>query len=282
MKMAVRSKKVNDAVFYTFCYVILIVFAIIFLFPFIWMVLSTFKTQNELMAFPPRLLPKSFSFSNYKEIFDTVPFGKFYINSLIVTTCAVFLQLLTSSMAGFAFAKYDFRGKNGIFKTLVSAMMIPFPVTIIPLYIMVYSLGMVDTYAAMIVSGCVSIFGTFLMRQFIMGIPNDLLEAARIDGCGEWMIYTKIILPNIKPVLSALGIFGFMSSWNAFLWPLLVVNDNRHRTVQLGVQFFSQQYGDLVHLKITAAAMAVIPIVIVYLILQKQFIQGITMTGMKE
>ncbi|HOT32803.1 MAG TPA: carbohydrate ABC transporter permease, partial [Petrotogaceae bacterium] len=188
--MAVRSKKVNDAVFYTFCYVILIVFAIIFLFPFIWMVLSTFKTQNELMAFPPRLLPKSFSFSNYKEIFDTVPFGKFYINSLIVTTCAVFLQLLTSSMAGFAFAKYDFRGKNGIFKTLVSAMMIPFPVTIIPLYIMVYSLGMVDTYAAMIVSGCVSIFGTFLMRQFIMGIPNDLLEAARIDGCGEWMIYT--------------------------------------------------------------------------------------------
>ncbi len=280
--MAVRSKKVNDAVFYTFCYVILIVFAIIFLFPFIWMVLSTFKTQNELMAFPPRLLPKSFSFSNYKEIFDTVPFGKFYINSLIVTTCAVFLQLLTSSMAGFAFAKYDFRGKNGIFKTLVSAMMIPFPVTIIPLYIMVYSLGMVDTYAAMIVSGCVSIFGTFLMRQFIMGIPNDLLEAARIDGCGEWMIYTKIILPNIKPVLSALGIFGFMSSWNAFLWPLLVVNDNRHRTVQLGVQFFSQQYGDLVHLKITAAAMAVIPIVIVYLILQKQFIQGITMTGMKE
>ena len=280
--MAVRSKKVNDAVFYTFCYVILIVFAIIFLFPFIWMVLSTFKTQNELMAFPPRLLPKSFSFSNYKEIFDTVPFGKFYINSLIVTTCAVFLQLLTSSMAGFAFAKYDFRGKNGIFKTLVSAMMIPFPVTIIPLYIMVYSLGLVDTYAAMIVSGCVSIFGTFLMRQFIMGIPNDLLEAARIDGCGEWMIYTKIILPNIKPVLSALGIFGFMSSWNAFLWPLLVVNDNRHRTVQLGVQFFSQQYGDLVHLKITAAAMAVIPIVIIYLILQKQFIQGITMTGMKE
>jgi len=282
MKMAVRSKKVNDAVFYTFCYVILIVFAIVFLFPFIWMILSTFKTQSELMAFPPRFLPRSFSLANYKEIFDTVPFGKFYINSLIVTTCAVFLQLLTSSMAGFAFAKYDFRGKNGIFKTLVSAMMIPFPVTIIPLYIMVYSLGLVDTYAAMIVSGCVSIFGTFLMRQFIMGIPNDLLEAARIDGCGEWMIYTKIILPNIKPVLSALGIFGFMSSWNAFLWPLLVVNDNRHRTVQLGVQFFSQQYGDLVHLKITAAAMAVIPIVIVYLILQKQFIQGITMTGMKE
>mgnify|MGYP000946265494 CR=1 FL=1 len=116
----------------------------------------------------------------------------------------------------------------------------------------------------------------------IQTIPEEYLEAARIDGCGEWMIYTKIILPNIKPVLSALGIFGFMSSWNAFLWPLLVVNDNRHRTVQLGVQFFSQQYGDLVHLKITAAAMAVIPIVIIYLILQKQFIQGITMTGMKE
>ncbi|MDK2952479.1 MAG: multiple sugar transport system permease protein, partial [Kosmotogales bacterium] len=239
------------------------------------------KPQNELMVFPPKFLPENPTLDNYKQVLSTIPFGRFYLNSIFVTTVSVLLVLFTSSLAGFAFAKYEFKGKNIIFKTLLSAMMIPFPVTIIPLYIMIYSLGLVDSYFALIVTGSVSIFGTFLMRQFIIGIPGDLIDAARIDGCSDWMIYVKIILPNIKPVLSALAIFSFMRVWNAFLWPLLVVNDNRHRTVQLGIQYFTQQYGDLVHLQITAAAMAVIPIIILYLFLQKQFIKGITMTGIK-
>jgi len=233
------------------------------------------------MVFPPKFFPENPTLDNYKEVLTTVPFGGYYLNSIFVTVVSVVLVLITSSLAGFAFAKYEFKGKKVIFKTLLSAMMIPFPVTIIPLYIMIYSLGLVDSYFALIVTGSVSIFGTFLMRQFIMGIPNDLLEAARIDGCNDWMIYLKIIIPNIKPVLSALAIFSFMGVWNAFLWPLLVVNDNKHRTVQLGVQYFTQQYGDLVHLQITAAAMAVLPIIILYLFLQKQFIKGITMTGIK-
>jgi multiple sugar transport system permease protein len=189
--------------------------------------------------------------------------------------------LLTSSLAGFAFAKYKFRGRNTIFKTLLGAMMIPFPVTIIPLYIMIYNLGLVDTYLALIITDSVSIFGVFLMRQFIVTIPDDLIDAARIDGCSEFQIYRIIVIPNIRAPLSALAIFSFMSTWNAFLWPLLVVNNDQHRTVQLGVQYFTQRYGDLMHLQITAAAMAVIPIVVVYLLLQKQFIEGITMTGLK-
>lgn len=274
-------KKTKDRIFYSICYFVLIVFALGMIVPFIWMVLSTFKSQQELMVFPPKFFPENPTLQNYKEVLTTVPFGGYYLNSILVTVVSVVLVLITSSLAGFAFAKYEFKGKKVIFKTLLSAMMIPFPVTIIPLYIMIYSLGLVDSYFALIVTGSVSIFGTFLMRQFIMGIPNDLLEAARIDGCNDWMIYLKIIIPNIKPVLSALAIFSFMGVWNAFLWPLLVVNDNKHRTVQLGVQYFTQQYGDLVHLQITAAAMAVLPIIILYLFLQKQFIKGITMTGIK-
>jgi len=275
------TKKVKDRIFYTICYTVLIIFAVGMIVPFVWMALSTFKPQNELMVFPPKFLPENPTLDNYKQVLTTIPFGKFYLNSIFVTTVSVLLVLFTSSLAGFAFAKYEFKGKNIIFKTLLSAMMIPFPVTIIPLYIMIYSLGLVDSYFALIVTGSVSIFGTFLMRQFIIGIPGDLIDAARIDGCSDWMIYVKIILPNIKPVLSALAIFSFMRVWNAFLWPLLVVNDNRHRTVQLGIQYFTQQYGDLIHLQITAAAMAVIPIIILYLFLQKQFIKGITMTGIK-
>ncbi len=279
--MTLRSKRKTDLIVHSISYTLLIAFSIIMIMPFVWMILSTFKDQSELMRFPPKFLPDKFSLKNYVEVFSSVPFLRYYLNSILITTVAVTLTLLTSSLAGFAFAKYKFKGRNTIFKTLLGAMMIPFPVTIIPLYIMIYNLGLVDTYLALIVTGSVSIFGIFLMRQFIVTIPDDLIDAARIDGCSEFQIFRIIVIPNIRAPLSALAIFSFMATWNAFLWPLLVVNNDDHRTVQLGVQYFTQRYGDLMHLQITAAAMAVIPIVVLYLLLQKQFIEGITMTGLK-
>ena len=279
--MTLRSKRKTDLIVHSISYTLLIAFSIIMIMPFVWMILSTFKDQSELMRFPPKFLPDKFSLKNYVEVFSSVPFLRYYLNSILITTVAVTLTLLTSSLAGFAFAKYKFKGRNTIFKTLLGAMMIPFPVTIIPLYIMIYNLGLVDTYLALIVTGSVSIFGIFLMRQFIVPIPDDLIDAARIDGCSEFQIFRIIVIPNIRAPLSALAIFSFMATWNAFLWPLLVVNNDEHRTVQLGVQYFTQRYGDLMHLQITAAAMAVIPIVVLYLLLQKQFIEGITMTGLK-
>lgn len=275
------SRRTSKVVLYTLAYVLLIIFAFIMLMPFVWMLLSTFKDQRELFEFPPKFLPKKLTLNNYIEVFKTVPFVRYYLNSLLVTFSSVVLNLFSSSLAGYAFAKYRFKGREIIFKVILGAMMIPFPVTIIPLYIMVYDLGLVDSYFALIITGSVSIFGTFLMRQFIVNIPDDLLDAARIDGSSEFGTYVRIILPNLKAPLSALAVFSFMSTWNAFLWPLLVVNDDRHRTVQLGVQFFTQRYGDLIHLQITAAAMAIIPIIVLYLFLQRQFIQGITMTGLK-
>ncbi len=275
------SRRTSKVVLYTLAYALLIIFAFIMLMPFVWMLLSTFKDQRELFEFPPKFLPKKLTLNNYIEVFKTVPFVRYYLNSLLVTFSSVVLNLFSSSLAGYAFAKYRLKGREIIFKVILGAMMIPFPVTIIPLYIMVYDLGLVDSYFALIITGSVSIFGTFLMRQFIVNIPDDLLDAARIDGSSEFGTYVRIILPNLKAPLSALAVFSFMSTWNAFLWPLLVVNDDSHRTVQLGVQFFTQRYGDLIHLQITAAAMAIIPIIVLYLFLQRQFIQGITMTGLK-
>jgi len=276
------KRRKQDMLFYGLCYFFLCLFGVLMVYPFIWMLLSTFKEPWELYIFPPTLFPKKFTLGNYREVLNTVPFFRYYLNSLFVTTCSVISTLFTSSLAGFAFAKYKFRGKQLIFKTLLSGMMIPFPVTIIPLYIMVFSLGLVDTYFALIVTGVASIFGTFLMRQFILGIPDDLLDAARIDGCSEFGIYWRIILPSLKQPLSALAIFSFMSTWNAFLWPLLVVNRDELRTVQLGIQYFTQQYGSLIHLQLAAAAMGILPILMLYLILQRHFIQGITLTGLKE
>lgn len=242
------SRRTSKVVLYTLAYALLIIFAFIMLMPFVWMLLSTFKDQRELFEFPPKFLPKKLTLNNYIEVFKTVPFVRYYLNSLLVTFSSVVLNLFSSSLAGYAFAKYRFKGREIIFKVILGAMMIPFPVTIIPLYIMVYDLGLVDSYFALIITGSVSIFGTFLMRQFIVNIPDDLLDAARIDGSSEFGTYVRIILPNLKAPLSALAVFSFMSTWNAFLWPLLVVNDDRHRTVQLGVQFFTQRYGDLIHL----------------------------------
>ena len=279
--MTLRSKRKTDLIVHSISYTLLIAFSIIMIMPFVWMILSTFKDQSELMRFPPKFLPDKFSLKNYVEVFSSVPFLRYYLNSILITTVAVTLTLLTSSLAGFAFAKYKFKGRNTIFKTLLGAMMIPFPVTIIPLYIMIYNLGLVDTYLALIVTGSVSIFGIFLMRQFIVTIPDDLIDAARIDGCSEFQIFRIIVIPNIRAPLSALAIFSFMATWNAFLWPLLVVNNDEHRTVQLGVQYFTQRYGDLMHLQITAAAMAVIPIVVLYLLLQKECSEGLTMAGLK-
>jgi len=159
--VTLRSKRKTNIIVYSISYTLLIAFSIIMIMPFVWMILSTFKDQSELMRFPPKFLPDKFSLKNYVEVFSSVPFLRYYLNSILITTVAVTLTLLTSSLAGFAFAKYKFRGRNVIFKTLLGAMMIPFPVTIIPLYIMIYNLGLVDTYLALIVTGSVSIFGIF-------------------------------------------------------------------------------------------------------------------------
>lgn len=263
-------------------YLILILGAIIMLLPFVWMLSASSKTMAEIFQLPPRWLPATLTLKNYQQVFAEQPlFGRFFLNSVIVAAFTVVSVLITSSLAGYAFAKFDFPGKNLLFVLFLSSMMIPFQVRMVPLYIMVSDWHLTDTYAGLILPGLVEAFGIFLMRQFITSIPNDLLDAARIDGASEPRIVLQILLPLLRPALSALAIFTLIGNWEAFLWPLLITNAEEMRTLPIGLASFAGRYIQRVDLEMAAATIAILPMVIVFFLLQKRFIEGITLSGLK-
>lgn len=260
-----------------------IIIAVIMFFPFFWMISTSFKSSPEAIAFPPTIIPKNpVGLTNYIRVLSDVPFFLFYENSIIVAVAVTSACLLTSSLAGYIFAKFNFPGRDVLFIFILATMMIPFFVILIPIFIMVRSLGLVNTLWALIVPGLVSAFGIFLMRQYMVSIPGELIDVARIDGCSEFGIYSRIILPLSKPALSALGIFIFTLNWDSFLWPLIVIENINKRTVPLGLALFTQQFGTpSYNLILAASVMAVLPVMMVFLFFQKNFIQGITLTGIK-
>lgn len=263
-------------------YLILILGAVIMLLPFLWMISASFKSLAEVFRIPPQWLPAHPSLKNYQEVFNQQPlFGRFFLNSVIVAAVTVVSVLITSSLAGYAFAKFEFPGKNLLFVLFLSSMMIPFQVRMVPLYIMVSDWHLTDTYTGLILPGLVEAFGIFLMRQFITSIPNDLLDAARIDGASEPRIVLQILLPLLRPALSALAIFTLIGNWEAFLWPLLITNAEEMRTLPIGLASFAGRYIERVDLEMAAATIAVIPMVLVFFLLQKRFIEGITLSGLK-
>jgi multiple sugar transport system permease protein len=264
-------------------YTILVGVAFMLVFPFAWMIDSSLMTTGEIQSRPPVWLPKTPQFNNYPELLDNLPFGRFYLNSLIVTGATVCGVLLTSSMAGYAFAKYQFPGRQLLFFAILATLMIPFFVTLIPVFYVVRQLGWIDNYKGLILPGITSAYGIFLMRQFIYGIPDDLIDAARIDGASELRIYWRIVLPLAKPALATLGTFVFIGSWNSFLWPLLVVNNRDLYTVPLGLnslRTFAAEARSL-HLLVSGAVLSIIPTLILFVFLQRYFIRGIALSGLK-
>lgn len=261
-----------------------LVLAVVMLFPFYWGLVTSFKPPPELNAFPPIFWPKQFSaVQNYQAVLEEMPMGRFFWNSFYVAAISTLGVLFTSSLGGYIFEKFNFRGKEILFLGIVATMMVPFPVRVIPLYIVFRDLGLLDTLAGLYVGALMSAYGIFLMRQFMKGIPSQLLDAARIDGSSEFRTFSRIVLPLCKPALSALGIFHFMSEWDSFLWPLLVIDSVNHRTLPLGLASYRHGFGMLEWNKIMASAMlAMIPVLIVFLIGQRHFIEGITLTGIKE
>jgi len=256
---------------------------VIMLAPFVWMVSTSFKYNWDAISFPPRFLPQEFAgFGAYKRVLTEIPFGRFLSNSVIVAVAVTVGVLFTSSLAGYIFAKFDFWGKEQIFLGILATMMIPFQVIVIPVYILVYQMKMLNTLWALIIPRLVSAYGIFLMRQFMSGIPSALIDAARIDGCSEFGIYARIVLPLSKPALSALGIFTFMASWDDFLWPLLVLDDLPKRTLPLGLALFRQQFGMMDWNVIMAGTLlSILPVLIVFFAAQKNFIEGIALSGIK-
>jgi multiple sugar transport system permease protein len=250
--------------------------------PFVWMILTSFKDIGEILVYPPKLLPDSFKFQNYVDAFLAAPFGRFYANSIFVSVTVVLGQLVTCSLAAFAFARMTFKGRDLLFMLFLGSMMIPGQVTMIPNFMILYWLGWVDTYNALIVPGLASAFGTFLLRQFFLTIPKDLEEAAYIDGCSRFGVLWRIILPLAKPALATLAIFTFMGVFNDFLWALIVTNSEEMRTVQLGLAVFRDRYSTEWDKLMASSVTATVPILIVFFFAQKYFIKGIALSGLKD
>ncbi|WP_391572498.1 carbohydrate ABC transporter permease [Cohnella sp.] len=261
---------------------VMIVCCILFIFPFLWMALTSFKTPQEIFQWPPQMFPKEWSFSNYQEVLTAVPLLRMLLNSLFVAVAVTAGTLLFSSLAAYSFARLRFKGKDLLFSMYLGTMMVPLMVTLIPTFVIMRKLGMVDTYYALIVPGFFgNAFGTFLLRQFFMTIPRQLDEAARIDGCGYFGIYSRILMPLMKPALASLFIFTFMGVWNDFLWPLVVIQTENVKTITLGLASFQGLYTTKYHLLMAAAMISVLPVLVAYISSQRYFIEGITLTGLK-
>lgn len=261
-------------------HIILSVGAFIMVLPFLWMVSTSLKTQTDVLReFPPRLIPSTFMISNYSTALTSLPFGRFYLNSLIVAGSVTILQLFTSSLAAYAFARLRFRGRNVLFFLYLIGLMIPFPVLLLPNFLIIRQLGWFNTYLALIVPPAFSAFSIFLMRQYYRGLPIEYDDAARMDGASSLRIWWNIILPNSKPVLAALAVFTFLGTWNDFLWPLVVTNSQSMQTLPIGLSSFQGQYSVRWELLMAASVVALIPVIIIYVFAQNWIIQGLSVSS---
>jgi len=264
-------------------YFILIPASLIALLPFIWMILSSFKTLKEIRQIPPTFVPQEFTLDNYKKVLDDpdLPLGIFYRNSAIIAIANVIQVLFTSSLFGYIFAKFEFKGKKVLFWFVLALMMIPHQMTMIPGYLILAKLGLINKLVGLIIPAAIDAFGIFLFRQFALSIPNELLDAARVDGAGEFYIYRRIVLPQLGPALATFGMLTFMFNWNAYLWPLIVLTEKNVRTLPIILTWFSNQQVDKTNLTMAASVLVILPVLLVFLLVQKWIVEGITLSGLK-
>ena len=260
-------------------YLLLAIGAVVMVFPLFWMFFTSFKTPWEI--YDVNILPQAFRFDNYYHLIYNTGFLRWLWVSAVVVVATTASVLIFDSLVGYTLAKLHFRFKKIIFLGILATLMVPTEMLIIPWYIMSVNLGLRDTYLGIMLPGMITAFGIFLMRQFYEGIPDDLLDAARIDGLNELGVYVKIALPQVKPALSALIIFNFLGNWNAYLWPLIVAQSPNMRTIPVGISFFSNEVTTAWHLIMTASTLAIVPVLVVFFIFQKYIIQGVQMSGMK-
>jgi len=264
-----------------FLYLFLTFGAVISFAPFFWMVTSAFKTPGEITGFPPVWIPRAPTFDNVVAIWHELDFARYFANSAFITITTTALSLFTSSLVGYVLAKLDFWGRDLLFLSLLATMMIPYLVTLVPSYQLMKWLRWINSYWALIVPSLYSAYGIFLVRQYMHSIPDELLDAGRIDGASEGRIFLQLILPLCKPMLSALGIFFFMWQWDSFMWPSIVLNDQKKYTLPVGLATFQSEFV-VDHAKVMAgAAISVLPTLVVFLLLQKHFVAGVALTGLK-
>ena len=255
--------------------------AVVMIFPFAWMVSTSLTADANLFATPPQLVPSPAQPENYSRIFEVFPIGRFALNSAVVAVVSTVLQLVTSAMGAYAFARISFPGREALFVVYLATLMIPMQVLVVPLFIEMRLIGQVNSYGGLILPGIASAFGTFLLRQYFLTLPIELEEAARMDGASRWTVFWRIVLPLSGPALATFGIFAFMASWNAFLWPLLIVSDTDLMTLPVGLSNLHGRFVTEWNLVMAGATLSVIPIVVVYLAAQRYVVRGIALTGLR-
>lgn len=272
-----KRKWLNKIVFYT----TINLGALIMIIPFLWMLSTSIKDQGATMTLPPQFIPETITFTNYAQVAESFSIWKFLFNSFFVAVTSTLGQLLLCSMAAYAFSRLHFKGRDTLFLIYLATLMVPMQVTMTPQFILMKYLGWLDTYQGLILPGLFNAFGTFLLRQFFLGIPKSLEEAAFIDGASHFRVFFQIILPLSKPALATLAIFSFMQSWNNFLWPLIIVSNQDLMTLPLGLSILQGRWATDWNLLMAGVVISVIPILAVYLFAQKYFIKGITLSGIK-
>jgi len=255
--------------------------SIAMLLPFYWLIVTAFKFQKEILTLPVTWWPKEFTFQHWIDAIRLANFGRYFFNSTFISTVLTVGNVLSSALAGYVFAKFDFRGKNFLFLFILSGLMIPFFVPLIPLYDMMVKLHWNNTYWAIIIPSIYSPLGIFLMRQYIHSIPSELLDAARVDGANEFTIFFKVVLPLCVPALAALGVFSLITNWNDFLWPFIVLDDPKMWTLPVGLARLRGRFGTDYGLVMAASTITILPLLIFYFTAQRRIIEGIAMTGIK-
>lgn len=260
----------------------MLVILLVIAFPFLWLIISSFKHEKDIISFPPRIFADSYTLDNYIKVWTTIPLLDYIKNTVIFAGGTVITSVFFDSLAGYAFARMRFKGKSVLFYFVLLTMMIPFQVFMIPLFIEVNLLGMLDTYAGLIIPRMTTAFGIFMMRSFFITLPDSLEEAARIDGLSEFNIFLKIMLPLSKPTLLSLGIFTLMNSWNDLLYPLILTSSSKMRTLPAGLALFTGQNISFYGPVMAGTVISMLPLLVVYIFAQKYFVQGTAMSGMKE
>ena len=265
-------------------YLVLFPLSLMALLPFVWMILGAFKTGAEIRQIPPTFFPQHFTLENFRTVLTDpdLPLLLFYRNSAIVALANVVQVLFTSSLFGYIFAKFEFRGKGLLFWFIMALMIVPSQLTMIPGYLILARLGLINNLLGLILPAAIDPFGIFLFRQFAHGIPSELIDAARVDGANEFQIYWRIVLPQMKPALATFGLLTFMFNWNAYLWPLIVLTEKQVRTLPIILTWYSTRMGNKFHLTMAAAVLVVLPVLLLLMFVQRWIVKGITLSGLRS
>lgn len=262
-------------------YLVLCVGGLLMIIPFLWMISTSLKPTGVALSMPPQIIPRQPTLESYRRVAETVPILRMLMNSVIVTTFAVLGQLVTSALSAYAFARMHWRGRDAVFLLYLATLMVPAQVTITPLFILMQRLGWVDTYQGLIAPGLVSAFGTFLLRQAMLGVPREYEEAAFLDGGSHWTVFRHVVLPMVQPSLATLTVFAVMGTWNSFLWPLFITRNERLMTLPVGLAMLHGRYTTEWSMVMAGAVITVLPIILVYLLAQRAFVRGVALSGLK-